>query len=148
MTDPLAQFRKRPIAPAGAMLTQQTDDYVAFGTKDRVDRLRIRRALAPTRSPGYAYLLDIAYDGDYGTNFVLTYTFLMVLVRGKNLQPVITALELGTADFIQEFDPDRWAKPTDPKAPFIESVEVVVQESGPSIADAEQAAPPRSGKPH
>jgi hypothetical protein len=102
-----------------------------------VDRLKIRRANDPTRSPGYAYLLDVVYDGPYGTNFVLVYTFLMVLVKGRNLQHLITALEMGTADYIQEFDVDRWQKPKDEKAPFIESIEVVVQESGPSISESE-----------
>ena len=43
-----------------------------------------------------------------------------------------------SADFIQEFDPDRWQMPKDDKAPFIESIEVIVQESGPSIADSER----------
>lgn len=148
MTDPLAQFRKKPVVPAGTPTTGQTDGYVAFDAKDKVERLRIRRAMAPTRAPGYAYLLDVVYDGPYGTNFVLVYTFLMVLVRGKNLQPVIAALEGGMADFIQEFDPDRWARPADPAAPVIESIEVVVQESGPSVAEAEGSAPPGSEKPH
>jgi hypothetical protein len=62
----------------------------------------------------------------------------MVLVRGKNLQPVIAALEMTTADFIQEFDPDRWQRPKDAKAPIIESIEVVVQENGPSISTSEK----------
>jgi hypothetical protein len=139
MNDPLAQFRKRPVGTsADTPPPKGSDEYVAFDAKDKVDRLKIRRANDPTRSPGYAYLLDIVYDGPYGTNFVLVFTFLMVLVRGRNLQGLITALEMGTADFIQEFDPERWQVPNDEKAPFIESIEVIVQESGPSIADSER----------
>lgn len=141
MVDPLAQFRKqRPAGPAGTAegTTGEPEGYVAFGTKDRVDRLKIRRAMAPTRTPGYNYLLDVVYDGSFGTNFVLVYTFMMVLVQGKNLQSVVMALESGTADFIQEFDAERWAKPKDATAAFIESIEVVVQESGPSITDTEK----------
>jgi hypothetical protein len=139
MADPLAQFRKTPLAPTGGGPSKpsETDDYVAFGTKDKVSRLRIRRAMAPTRSPGYPYLLDVVYDGAFGTNFVLVYTFLMVLVRGRNLQGLVFALENGMVDFIQEFDSDRWAKPTDETAPFIESIEVVVQESASSVSGAE-----------
>lgn len=138
MNDPLAQFRKKPILP-GAQTKPPigTDEYVAFDAKDKVDRLKIRRANDPTRSPGYAYLLDVVYDGSYGTNFVLVFTFLMVLVRGRNLQAVTAGLEMGTVDFIQEFDPDRWQLPKDDKAPFIESIEVVVQESGPSNSESE-----------
>jgi hypothetical protein len=140
MNDPLAQFRKKPVGPSSEMPPPKgTDEYVAFDAKDKVDRLKIRRANDPTRSPGYAYLLDVVYDGAYGTNFVLVFTFLMVLVRGRNLQGVVMALEMGTADFIQEFDPERWQKPKDESAPFIESIEVVVQESGPSISESERA---------
>lgn len=147
MGDPLAQYRRKPIAPSGPSSGPPTgaDDYVAFDAKDKLDRVRIRRAMAPTRSPGYAYLLDVVYDGPYGTNFVLVFTFMVVLVRGRNLQPVVAALEGGMADFIQEFDADRWKVPTDPKAPFIESIEVIVKEEGPTIAEAE---PLPGGKPH
>jgi hypothetical protein len=140
MSDPLAQFRKRPVGPGSETTPpKDPDEYVAFDAKDKVDRLKVRRANDPTRSPGYAYLLDVVYDGSYGTNFVLVFTFLMVLVRGRNLQHVISALEMGTADYIQEFDPDRWQKPKDETAPFIESIEVVVQENGPSISDSEKS---------
>jgi hypothetical protein len=140
MTDPLAQYRKKPASMADATAPPKGgDEYAAFDARDRVDRLKIRRANAPTRSPGYAYLLDVVYDGAYGTNFVLVYTFLMVLVRGRNLQPVIMALEMGTAEFIQEFDADRWQEPKDGKLPFIESIEVVVQDSAPSISESEKS---------
>lgn len=147
MADPLAQFRKSaPAAPVrGTGTTTPKEEYTAFGAKDKVTRLRIRRAMAPTRSPGYAYLLDVVYDGQYGTNFVLVFTFLMVLVRGKNLQAVIAALESGNADFIQEFDADRWQRPSDPNAAIIESVEVVVQESASSVTAAENKS---SGTEH
>jgi hypothetical protein len=140
MADPLAPFRKTPQSLASGSATPPKGDegYVAFGTKDKVARLRIRRTMAPTRSPGYAYLLDVVYDGSYGTNFVLIYTFLMVLVRGRNLQQLVFALEGGMADFIQEFDPDRWEKPKDESAAFIESIEVVVQESAASVSGAEK----------
>ncbi|MGA2868931.1 MAG: hypothetical protein ABSF34_07210, partial [Verrucomicrobiota bacterium] len=57
------------------------------------------------------------------------YTILGVKVSGKNLQPVIMALLAGTADFIQEYDRNQWPKPTDVQAPFIESIEVVVQDN-------------------
>ena len=84
MADPLAQFRRKPIVSAESTTPpKSTAEYVAFDAKDKVDRLKIRRPNDPTRAPGYAYLLDIAYDGNFGTNFVLVYTFLMVLVRGS-----------------------------------------------------------------
>lgn len=144
MADPLASFRKTPVSPSGGTSPpNETEEYVAFGSKDKISRLRIRRAMAPTRSPGYAYLLDVVYDGSYGTNFVLVYTFLMVLVRGRNLQSLVYGLENGMVDYIQEFDPDRWAKPTDQTAAFIDSIEVVVQESPSSASVAEKTGETR-----
>ncbi len=137
MNDPLAQFRKRAGHTAPPPTGNEPESYAAFGAKDKVERLKIRRASAPARAPGYAYLLDLAHDGAFGTNFVLVYTFMIVLARGRNLQPVIMALESGTAEFLQEFDPKRWEKPADPKTPVIESIEVVVKEHGDGIAEAE-----------
>jgi hypothetical protein len=126
MSDPLANFRKRtsdfPPSDPG-------DGYIAFAAKDRVERLKIKRANKPTHAPGYGYLLDIIYDGKHGTNFVLVYTVLGVKVSGKNLQPVIMALLAGTADFIQEYDRNLWPKLPDAQAPLIESIEVVVQDA-------------------
>ena len=145
--DPLASFRKKP-APAGSgpVLASSTppkeaSGYVAFEGKDKVPRLRIRRANAQTQSPGYAFLLNIAYDGDFGTNFVLFYTFMAVLVEGRNLQTLISALELGNVDFMQEFDPDLWEKPTDDKAAFIESIKVVVQGTTDAMAEMGHGSP-------
>jgi hypothetical protein len=109
---------------------------MAFGAKDNVQRLKIRRVEPPMRAPGYNYLLDIAYDKE-GTSLVLVYTFLLVTVRGRNLLPVVMAVESGTCDFIQEFDPEEWKKPA-PDAPLIESIGVEMQESSASLSASEK----------
>ena len=127
--DPLAPYRRKPLVPETTPAPKETEGYVAFGGKDRVERLRIRRVMAPTRSPRYLHLQDMAYDGNFGTNFALMFEFMIVLVRGKNLQGMITAIESGTADFIQQYDPELWPKPAD-DAPFIESIEVVIPGDG------------------
>ena len=119
------------------MPPEGADDYAAFGTKDKVQRLRIRSTAAPVHAPGYNILLDVVYDGEHGTNFMLVYTVLMVLVRGKNLQKTVFAIENGMADFIQQFDAERWEKPKDAEAAFIESIEIkVVENSAPSTETA------------
>src|ERR1017187_5581959 len=142
MTDPLAQYRKKSAGVAAEPPPPKgPEEYVAFDTKDRVDRLIIRRANDMARSPAYGYLLDITYDGPYGTNFVLVYSFMMmVLVEGRNLQPVVMALQMGTADFIQEYDPDKWPMPKDEKAPFIESIQIVVEQGGPPMPENKKSA--------
>ena len=134
--DPLSQFRKTPVASNGGMVPPtEADEYVAFGTKDKVHRMRIRSTPTLMHSPGYNLLLDVVSDGQYGTNFVLVYTVLMVMVRGKNLQKMVFAIENGMADFIQAFDPERWEKPKDDTAAFIESIEVQVTEGGSRYGD-------------
>ena len=69
--DPLAQFRKTPTAPpagvvvppsGGAVPPKETEEYAAFGTKDKVLRLKIRSAMAPVHSVAYNILLDVTYD--------------------------------------------------------------------------------------
>jgi len=150
MNDPLAQYRRRP-AGNGTQSTSdhQEEGYVAFGAKDKVHRLRIRRASDQARAPDYGHLWDITWDADRGTTFVLIYTFMFVFVRGKNLQSVVQAIELGTADFIQEFDSKRWPLPSDPRAPVIENIEVAMAGGAASLSDVEQqflGGP--NGKPH
>src|SRR5580698_5584479 len=111
--DPLAQYRRTSPNPVGRVVPTDTDEYTAFGTKDKVHRLRIRSLTAPVNSPGYNILLNVVYDGEQGTHFMLVYTVLMVLVRGQNLQKLVFAIENGHADYIQQFDPARWQKPTE-----------------------------------
>lgn len=133
--DPLAQFRKTPVPAGGPLPPKEAEEYTAFGTKDKVFRLRIRSAAAPVNSPGYNILLNVIYDGDHWTHFMLVYTVLAVLVRGKNLKNAVFAIENGMADFIQEFDPERWEKPKDANAALIESIEIKVIESGSHVSD-------------
>jgi hypothetical protein len=129
--DPLAQFRKTPITPKGGVLPpKEADEYVAFGTKDKVRRLDIRMAPDMEHSPAYNLLLDVVSDSRGGTNFMLVYTVLLVMVKGANLQKIAFAVKNHMADFIQEFDPKRWQKPADAQAVFIESIEVQVTEGG------------------
>ena len=128
--DPLSQYRKTsPASVGGTVSPIETDEYLAFGTKDKVGRLRVCCALPLVHSPSYNLLLDVVSDGKFGTNFVLVFTVLLVMVKGKNLQKMVFAIENGMADYIQEFDPERWAKPNDDTAAFIESIEIKVTES-------------------
>jgi len=130
--DPLAKFRRQPVeGEKTPVLNKESETYVAFDGKDRVERLRIRRVLGPTRSPRYLLLQDISYDAHYGTRFSLYYEFMVVVVRGKNLQGLVAALENSSVDFIQEYHPDVWPKPAD-DAPLIESIQVIV--SGDELA--------------
>jgi len=134
--DPLAAYRRVPLASATTPPPAEPEQYMAFGSKDRVHRLRIRSLAAPVNAPGYNILLNVIYDGQHGTHFLLVYSVLMVRVQGRNLQKVIYAIENEKADFIQEFDPERWPQPADAIAPFIESIEIKVVESSAANTEA------------
>ena len=134
--DPLAQFRKSPITPKGGMVPpQEPDGYVAFGTKDKVRRLDIRLVPDMEHSPAYNLLLDVVSDGRGGTNFMLVYMVMLVMVKGANLQKTAFAIKNQMADYIQAFDSERWQKPADSQAAFIESIEVKVTEGGSKYGD-------------
>ena len=46
--DPLSQFRKSPITPNGGMVPPtEADEYLAFGTKDKVRRLKAKDSQQP-----------------------------------------------------------------------------------------------------
>lgn len=128
--DLLAQYRRTPLAPKAAVLpSKEADDYAAFGTRDKVHRMRICNASPVVNSPGYNLLVNVTSDGRLGTSFILAYTVLLVMVKGRNLQKLIFAIENHMADFIQEFDAERWQKPADENAAFIESIEVIIKDS-------------------
>jgi hypothetical protein len=130
MIDPLARYRRKPLEETTTPPVEPAG-YVAFGGKDRVERLKIRRVKALTHAPSYLHLQNLSYDGEHGTNCVLIFDFMCVLIRGKNLQGLVMALELGTVDFIQEYNPALWPKPTD-NSPLIESIEIMQPDENPS----------------
>jgi hypothetical protein len=123
--DLLAQFRRTGATSVdGAKPPSVPQEYVAFAAKDRSQYLDIRLARPPYHSPRNHLLVNVAYDGPFGTNFLVTYTTMNVLVRGSNLQEVVFAIQNQMAAYIQEFDPDKWPRPKNEKAPFIESIEI------------------------
>jgi hypothetical protein len=126
--DPLAAFRRKAsdIESASLNRPKEPETYAAFGGKDRVERLEIRRAMAPFRAPRYLLLDDLSFDGFYGTNFVLVFSSMMVLVEGRNLQSLVAAIKTSTVEFIQEYHPDLWEKPADDAA-FISSIQIVMK---------------------
>ena len=142
MSDPLAQFRKQK-SPTGESNTPYgSDDYQAFKA---VDRRQVRLALRPTshaweRVP-YGYLLRVVEDGIYGTELCLVYTFAVFVILGRNLSAIADAIANERCEFVQEYDESRWPMPSDPNAPFVDSIEVHVQKL-PAEPDA------GSKKPH
>lgn len=101
-------------------------DYLAFNVRDRTKYLEIKTTRGINRAPAYAYLLDVISDGERGTEISLLFSFMVVDIRGKNLQDVAHSLAMRGCAFIQDFDPKVFAQP-EPSAAIIEAIEIVVK---------------------
>lgn len=117
---PPAELR-HPSAPA----YQQDNDraYVPFELRDRAERLHIVRGAAPSRFPNYNYLLDISFDHHLQSAFTLIYTFMIVEVTGRNLGPIVHAINFGNCERIREFHPKLYAPPVQGE-PLIEKIQI------------------------
>lgn len=131
MENPLDKFRRNAGSPsnAGKILTGPgPTPYEAYkASNKRQFRLKIRPAIRAWERMTYGYLTHIVEDGIYGTELALVFTFSVVVMKGRNLQQIAEAIDAETCEFIQQFDPDRWTEPTDPKAPFISEITIHVQ---------------------
>jgi hypothetical protein len=124
--DPLKIFKDRLTPkPSVANLSANAPAYEAFGTKDKVKRLKIRTR-GVGHSVSYNYLHDIAWDLDNFTQIVLTVSGMTVTIDGTALGPIVDALSLETCDFLQEFLPEQFGQPVDRHAPVITRIDVEV----------------------
>jgi len=131
--DPLAAFRRQPQTasfnpqtvssqPPAQQAAPGLKPYKAFDTRERApERLEIRRVLGETHAPSYRYLMDVAFNGEFGTELLLVYSFLLVKIKGRNLYPIIRALLEGRCAFLQDFHPNEFAPPQG-NEPVIESI--------------------------
>jgi hypothetical protein len=146
--DPLAEFRRpgdrRGEKPRGPLSPDSLKAYQAFDAKDKLLSLDIRSVLAPTHSPTYAYLLNVVFDYEYYTGFMLYFTFMVVKVRGKNLKEVITAIKMRKCEFIQDFHPGEHRPPKSGEA-LIESIVVEWRDPTMTGFEGEKKATPAQG---
>jgi hypothetical protein len=123
--DPLAKFRSKAREEAPANGSSEIDTYEAFKAVDRRQlRLQVRPASRAWERLPSGYLIRIVEDGGYWTMLSLVYTFMVVVVIGRNLREIGDAIGDERCEFIQEFDASKWEKPADDKAPFIESITI------------------------
>ena len=137
--DPLAKFRGRTpeagASPTRPLLPGGAEGYEAFRAVDRRQyRLAIRPANGGWERVTYSYLLRIVEDGGLGTQICLVYTFMVVIIKGRNLNAVADAIDAESCLFVQEYDSVRWQKPADASAPFIDSIEIHAERPADELA--------------
>jgi len=123
-----AQPAEGTVVPLTRPATPPNREYVAFEVREGTDRLHIHRATQPSRYPGYHYLLDIVFDHDFGSMFTLIYSFMVVEVTGKNLEPVVHAISYGNCARIHEFHRNHYDSPPQGD-PLIEKIVIVAGEN-------------------
>lgn len=127
MSDPLAAFRKKGAVAQDATEKPPTarEPFKAFATKDKLRCLDIRtKSGGLAHAVSYTYLTTISYDRHTYGEVLLTLNRMIVVIKGRNLRPIVDALKLHTCEFIQEFDAQEFDEPSDKAAPFVDSIEV------------------------
>lgn len=141
--DPLSKFRitggtESANADNNAPKSAALPPYLAHNSKDKIRYLQIKQSLEH-RSPAYDYLLDVITDADRGREIALIFSFMLVKIRGKNLQEVATSLMRRHCEFIQIYDAECFSLSRKANEPIIESIEIVAGSIGgnaqnPSVA--------------
>jgi hypothetical protein len=126
--DSLADFRRKLDIERGIVPPENAgsgaEAYEAFHV---VDRRQLRLQIQPARGPWewlpYGYLLRVMLDGRQGTEIILVFTFLAVIIRGRNLAPLADAISKERCEFVRQFDAKQWAR-ADDGAPVVEHIEI------------------------
>ena len=124
--------RKKNSKPRNSKIIKGPDKvpYAAF--QFNKDGYSIRLQVCPTGRSwerlSYSTLFRILEDARRGRTIALIYNYSMavVVIQGRNLNPVVDAIAMNKCDSVQAFDPERWDLPTDQDAPFIESITINV----------------------
>lgn len=115
-----------PTPPARARNTGQV--YQALRVAEgRQQRLKLRPRRRAWERINYGYLQRIVEDGRFGTQLGLVFSFAVIIIKGRNLQAVADAIDQERCESLTQFDPERWARLSDPAAPYIEGMEFHVQ---------------------
>lgn len=122
----LSQFERKGRSER-ATVAPVDEEYQAFKAVDlEQPTLFIRPVSQPCQWVNYRYWLHTVADTEW-TRLDVIFSFLVVVVTGRNLLGIGEAIGKGQCKAIYQFDPARWVKPTDSKAPFVESITYVMK---------------------
>ncbi|HTR78520.1 MAG TPA: hypothetical protein VMH39_10430 [Gemmatimonadaceae bacterium] len=141
--DPLSKFTstfrpsQAPAAPPRPALPPSLvphvphgrEPYEAFANEVRARNVEIRCwRTGLSYSIGYSHMSGIVCEFITGESLMFEGNGYGFKVKGRGLREILLALNLHTCGFIQDFHPDYFLRPEpiDPKAPFVESIEVRV----------------------
>jgi hypothetical protein len=130
-----------------SLLNKKSRSYTAFKEAvTEIRRVKIRPRMRAWERMSYAHLLRIVENG-YGTELGMRFSFSVVVIKGRNLESLGDALDRQSCDVIYEFDSDVWDPPTDPKAPFVESIIILTETREENVAASERMVADMSKAP-
>jgi hypothetical protein len=144
--DFLAEVKRRragdtSVRPAALEMVGGTDaadeDANSIEGKNRVGQwLEFRPLRGTYKLLSYGELVQVEYDPHFGF-IVLIFRHVMVKIRGRNLESVLSGLRPRLLHVIAQDDPQRLA---DDGKPFVEKIEFIYQRLGESMAQSDAAA--------
>ena len=147
----LAQFERKGSAPrspsstapegdtadANVLEFTASDEYLAYKSEDRKHR---RLQLCPIKGSyewvTYQYLLRVVLDPSR-RRIALIFSFMAITIKGVNLLPLAEAIADEHCTFIDEFDPKRWKRPTNPDITIVETIEFMTDKPPATAAEKE-----------
>lgn len=107
------------------MADDTSREYQAIDPKDKTRRasveLRFRDGRRYWLKHVDRHLMALSPDQK---SLALSFYSMSAVILGRNLLEVATAIDGRNTPYLQEYDPLRWDIPTDPKAVFIEKMEL------------------------
>lgn len=127
--DPLAPYREKGKAPAPVAATDKTP-YVAFSPAREEKRFLECRFKFPAPADAYlnVELTSVLTEWRLGMTICLAYQGRRTIeLRGERLTELARSIKDWKVEWVAEFDPQMHTPPTDPEAPFIESITITTE---------------------
>jgi hypothetical protein len=121
----LSQFQQKS-AESKSAVVGEGEQYEAFKVVDRRQlSLHVRPVGEPLLILKYSYML-YAIAAPSGRRLDLTFSFMLVTIKGRNLHALADAIGDERCAYLQQFDPATWPALKDESAPLIESIHYVM----------------------
>ena len=113
--------------PLSLVVTHDKQPYVALETRDKVLAFVVWSASNGFRySFGYHTISTTALHHPSADALTIITDRAVITLYGKNLLPIVMALDMHTCHSLTEFVPSEHLSPSDPTAPLIERIEVTL----------------------
>jgi hypothetical protein len=132
------------VRESSALPASQPDGSYAYKAFTAVDKgigefLSVVRRGGLVRCFSYNGLVEIAHDGEFGTQVWLVFSFgPVVTIIGRNLSALALGLCFRRIESITEFDGARWPEPKDQSEPLVQKIEIATKDMADAFGQLER----------